>query len=84
MSDDSLPERIRLNAEALIMSIPRFVWPLDDLCLPVMSVPAGFSRDGLPIGLQRIGKPLGDELPTALGQAFQTATDCHKRMPKLP
>jgi len=33
---------------------------------------------------QRIGRPFGDELLTALGQAFQTATDCHKRMPKLP
>jgi hypothetical protein len=34
--------------------------------------------------LQRIGRPFGDELPTAPGQVFPTVTDYHKRMPKLP
>ena len=72
------------NAEATIVGITRFMRPLNYLGLPVMSVPAGFSGDGLPIGLQLIGRPFGDELLTALGQAFQTVTDYHKRMPKLP
>ena len=84
MSDDSLPERIRPNAEATIMGISRFMRRLNDRGLPVMSVSAGFSENGLPIGPQLIGGPFGVELPTALGQAFPTATDDHKRMPKLP
>jgi aspartyl-tRNA(Asn)/glutamyl-tRNA(Gln) amidotransferase subunit A len=58
--------------------------PLNYLGLPVMSVPAGFSSDGLPIGLQLIGRPFGDELLTALGQAFQSVTDYHTRAPQLP
>jgi aspartyl-tRNA(Asn)/glutamyl-tRNA(Gln) amidotransferase subunit A len=72
------------NAEATIVGITRFMRPLNYLGLPVMSVPAGFSADIMPIGLQLIGRPFHDEALTALGQAFQAATDYHKRMPALP
>jgi aspartyl-tRNA(Asn)/glutamyl-tRNA(Gln) amidotransferase subunit A len=72
------------NAEATIVGITRFMRPINYLGLPVMSVPAGFSADDMPIGLQLIGRPFGDELLTALGQAFQAETDHHTRMPKLP
>jgi Asp-tRNA(Asn)/Glu-tRNA(Gln) amidotransferase A subunit family amidase len=34
--------------------------------------------------MQLIGRPFGDELVTALGQAFQAATDHHLRTPRLP
>ena len=47
-------------------------------------IPAGRSRGGLPIGLQLIGRPFGDETLIALGAAFQAATDHHRRMPTLP
>jgi aspartyl-tRNA(Asn)/glutamyl-tRNA(Gln) amidotransferase subunit A len=72
------------NAEATIVGITRFMRPINYLGLPVMSVPAGFSADSMPIGLQLIGRPFGDELLIALGQAFQAETDHHTRMPKLP
>jgi aspartyl-tRNA(Asn)/glutamyl-tRNA(Gln) amidotransferase subunit A len=72
------------NAETTIVGITRFMRPLNYLGLPVMSVPAGFSADALPIGLQLIGRPFGDELLTALGRAFQAETDHHTRMPSLP
>ena len=39
-------------------------------------------RSGLPIGLQLIGRPFGDETLIALGAAFQDATDHHRRMPR--
>jgi aspartyl-tRNA(Asn)/glutamyl-tRNA(Gln) amidotransferase subunit A len=44
-----------------------------------MSLPAGFSENGLPIGLQLIGKPFGEETILQAGYAFEQATEWHKR-----
>jgi aspartyl-tRNA(Asn)/glutamyl-tRNA(Gln) amidotransferase subunit A len=44
-----------------------------------MSIPAGFSAEGLPIGMQLIGKPFGEETIIRAGFAFEQATDWHKR-----
>ncbi len=72
------------EAEAAIQAITRFMRPVNYLGLPVLVIPAGQSRQGLPIGLQLIGRPFGDEALIALGAAFQAATDHHRRMPALP
>jgi len=42
-----------------------------------MSIPAGLSRDGLPIGLQLIGKSFGEETILAAAHAFEQATEWH-------
>ena len=44
-----------------------------------MSLPAGFSADGLPIGLQLIGKPFSEEAILQAAYAFEQATEWHKR-----
>jgi aspartyl-tRNA(Asn)/glutamyl-tRNA(Gln) amidotransferase subunit A len=44
-----------------------------------MSLPAGFSAGGLPIGLQLIGKPFGEETLLQAGYAFEQATEWHSR-----
>jgi aspartyl-tRNA(Asn)/glutamyl-tRNA(Gln) amidotransferase subunit A len=44
-----------------------------------ISVPAGFSGDGLPIGMQLIGKPFGEETILRAAYAFEQNTDWHKR-----
>lgn len=44
-----------------------------------MSVPAGFSTDGLPVGLQLIGKPFGEESILRAAHAFEQATGWHTR-----
>jgi aspartyl-tRNA(Asn)/glutamyl-tRNA(Gln) amidotransferase subunit A len=72
------------GAEAAIQAITRFMRPINYLGLPVLAVPAGASRSGMPIGLQLIGRPFDDETAIALGRAFQTATDHHRRIPVLP
>jgi aspartyl-tRNA(Asn)/glutamyl-tRNA(Gln) amidotransferase subunit A len=46
-----------------------------------MSVPCGFTRAGLPIGLMIYGKPFHEELVLRVGQAYQRATDWHRRTP---
>jgi len=44
-------------------------------------LPAGFSRAGLPLGIQLAGRPLGEPALFAIGCAFQEATDHHRRRP---
>src|SRR5262249_7419394 len=71
------------TAEAAILAITRFMRPLNYLGVPTLAVPAGQSTEGLPIGLQLIGRPFGDERLIALGRAFQGMTDHHRRAPSL-
>jgi aspartyl-tRNA(Asn)/glutamyl-tRNA(Gln) amidotransferase subunit A len=56
---------------------------LDDYGLPTITVPCGFSKSGLPIGLQISGPNLGEVQVLALARAYQQATDWHKRKPPL-
>lgn len=46
-----------------------------------LSLPAGFSQDGLPIGVQLVGRAWHESLLLEAGQAFQQATDWHRRVP---
>ncbi|MBV8261974.1 MAG: amidase, partial [Paraburkholderia sp.] len=50
--------------------------------LPVISVPAGFNTQGLPLGLQIIGKPRADLSVLQLAHAYDRATQWVKR--RLP
>jgi aspartyl-tRNA(Asn)/glutamyl-tRNA(Gln) amidotransferase subunit A len=57
--------------------------PYDVLGLPTISVPCGFTRAGLPIGVQITGPRLGEARVYALAHAYEQATDWHRREPKL-
>jgi aspartyl-tRNA(Asn)/glutamyl-tRNA(Gln) amidotransferase subunit A len=52
-----------------------------DLC--GVSLPAGFSSNGLPIGLLLCGKPFAEATVLRAGYAFEAATDWHRRAPDL-
>jgi len=51
--------------------------------LPGLSVPCGFTPDGLPIGLQVLGRPFDESTLFRVGHAYQAATDWHTRRPPL-
>ena len=51
--------------------------------LPAMSLPCGFSADGLPIGLQLVGKPFEEKTILNIGHAYETATDWRLRRPSI-
>ncbi len=48
-----------------------------------ISVPAGFSGDGLPIGMQLIGRPFGEETILRAAFAFEQNTGWHKRKAEI-
>ena len=50
---------------------------------PTISIPCGFSRPGLPIGLQISGPLGGEAVVLRLAHAYEQATDWHKRRPPL-
>jgi aspartyl-tRNA(Asn)/glutamyl-tRNA(Gln) amidotransferase subunit A len=73
------PERLRpAELEVLRNTRPFNVWGL-----PAISVPCGFTRDGLPIGLQIAGTHWREDLVLRLAHAYEQATPWHKRRPEL-
>ncbi len=57
--------------------------PFNGYGLPVISIPCGFSKDGLPIGLQIAGPLFGEASVLALAHAYQRETDWHQKKPGL-
>jgi aspartyl-tRNA(Asn)/glutamyl-tRNA(Gln) amidotransferase subunit A len=51
--------------------------------LPAISVPCGFTKSGLPIGLQVIGKAFGEADMFAIAHAFEQGHDYYKAVPAL-
>ena len=51
--------------------------------LPAISIPCGFSKEGLPIGLQILAKPFDEETIFRAAYTFEQNTDFHKAKPKL-
>ena len=71
------------NASAIINGMSRFLRPMNYLGVPALVVPVAHSAEGLPIGLQLVGRPFGDETLIALGCALQQVSDEHLRVPQL-
>jgi aspartyl-tRNA(Asn)/glutamyl-tRNA(Gln) amidotransferase subunit A len=51
--------------------------------VPAMSLPCGFSRDGLPIGLQLIGRPFEEETLLRAGHAYEQSTQWRAKKPTI-
>ena len=51
--------------------------------IPGMSVPCGFSKEGLPIGLQLMAKHFNEEMLFKVAYNFEQATDFHQKKPSL-
>ncbi len=71
------------EAEAVIQRITRFTRPINYLGLPSLSIPSGFTRSGLPVGMQVVGRSFDEAMLVRIGAAFQRATDHHRKVPNL-
>jgi aspartyl-tRNA(Asn)/glutamyl-tRNA(Gln) amidotransferase subunit A len=59
----------------------RFTAPWNLLGLPAVVVPCGFSREGLPVSIQIVGRTFDDATVLRLARAYERVTDWHTRRP---
>jgi aspartyl-tRNA(Asn)/glutamyl-tRNA(Gln) amidotransferase subunit A len=71
------------DAEAVIQRLTRFTRPINYLGVPSLAIPSGFTRRGLPVGMQLIGGSFDEAVLLRIGAAFQRATDFHNRAPQF-
>jgi aspartyl-tRNA(Asn)/glutamyl-tRNA(Gln) amidotransferase subunit A len=62
---------------------PRNTLPFDLISLPAISVPCGYTRAGLPVGLQIVGKAFDEVGVLRVARAYEQATTWHNRHPAL-
>ena len=72
------------DAAAYRMATQRsFTRPQNLTGQPAVSVPCGFSKDGLPVGFQISGRLFEDDLVLKVAHAYEQATEWHKMHPVL-
>jgi aspartyl-tRNA(Asn)/glutamyl-tRNA(Gln) amidotransferase subunit A len=74
---EAAPDQIR-RKELLLLRNTR---PFNTLGLPTISIPCGFSKSGLPIGIQITGAPGAEGVVMALARAYEQQTPWHKKTP---
>ena len=67
----------------LVGKITRNTRPTNYLGLPALSVPAGFTSEGLPVAFQLMGRPFDETTLFRVGHLYQRETDWHTRLPDL-
>ncbi len=75
----AIPGRFRRIAPAL-----RFTGPFNVSGSPTLTLPCGVTRQGLPLGLQLVGRPYEEALLLRAGAAYEAATEWHRRHPPDP
>ncbi len=63
------------------LQLQRFTSPFDLSGHPTITMPSGFTAEGLPLGSQLVAKPLREDLLVRAGRVFQADTDWHARRP---
>lgn len=78
----SLPSSAEGGADEIYAWIA-FTFPFNATGQPAISLPNGFSADGLPIGLQIVGRPVDEHTIISLGAAFEEAQPWRDKLPPL-
>ena len=72
------------NMNEVLGSLNHCTWPINYLGLPGLSVPAGFSKSGLPIGFQLVGRPFAEATLLRIAAAYERETGWPDCKPQLP
>ena len=78
--------QVRVEGEretAVRAELLRMTRPSNLTGLPAISIPCGFTSDGMPIGMQLIGKRWGEAPLLAIALAYEEATEWHNHHPAL-
>ncbi|KIZ15163.1 hypothetical protein SNA_26550 [Streptomyces natalensis ATCC 27448] len=78
------PEAVAGRPTESYLDWMRSCYLISVLGVPALSVPAGFTPGGLPVGLQLIGPPRADLAVLQAGHAFEGATGHGRRRPAPP
>jgi aspartyl-tRNA(Asn)/glutamyl-tRNA(Gln) amidotransferase subunit A len=65
--------------ENATVALLRLNYPFNLAGLPAISLPCGFTGNGLPVGLQLVGKPFEEPTVLRIAYAYQQLTDWHRR-----
>jgi len=74
---------VRGMEQTVFSALLRNTEPFNLTGLPALTVSCGFSGEGLPIGMQIIGRPFEEATILRVGHLYQEATDWHRRSPDL-
>ena len=79
-------ESVRIDGEEVgtRLAIVGHSRPANFTGLPAISVPCGFTRDGLPVGLQLIGRAFDESTLLRIAYSYEQANDWRSRHPGEP
>ena len=77
------PSFERISALEAALSLTRFTSSFNLTGLPALTLPCGFSKGGLPIGLQIVSRHWGEGKIFQAGHAYEQATEWHLRRPNI-
>jgi amidase len=80
-AQDTWPRSIEGVAMENYVAWMKSAYWISTTCRPAISVPAGFTDEGLPVGLQIVGRHRDDLNVLKLAHAFEQATQVGKRRP---
>ena len=66
-----------------VAALTQYTRPYNITGFPAISVPCGFSAEGMPIGLQLAGRPFDEETVLRAAHAYEQSTEWHSRRPPL-
>jgi len=78
------PPRLEEARLGRLPDVTRLTYPWSFGGVPAISVPCGFTGEGLPVGLQIAGPPHSEWRLLDLARAYQSITDWHRRRPASP
>jgi len=70
------------DVQRVIVRLTRCTRTINYLGLPAISVPCGFTDNGMPTGFQLIGRPFSEATLLRIAHQYQQVTDWHTRVPR--